>query len=140
MKKQELIEQARIKAQQAREAAEYARKAKNNPQLVDMPEYTGDAEVDSRADMDAVKAGFRERAKTENERFRATTDSEYWFAVCFRDRAQKEAFLKAMDWIQYGDKYLPGDKLAKMQGIKLKKSAAKKTEPKIDKDFAGLAL
>lgn len=140
MNKEELKAAAKLKAQQAREVAKAKKAARTNPKLVNMPEPTGNAEVDSLADLDEVKRGFRERAKAESQRFQNVTDSEYWFAVCFQTREQKERFLQAMDWIQYGDKYLPGPELAKMQGIDLPEADLGKTEPRIDKDFAALAM
>ena len=50
-------------------------KRKQKP-LVQMPELTGDAEVDSKAELDAVKKGFRDRLKAENKRKVDATDSE----------------------------------------------------------------
>lgn len=140
MNKEELKVAAKLKAQQAREAAKVKKAARTNPRLVNMPEPTGNAEVDSLADLDEIKRGFRERAKAENSRFRSATDSEYWFAVCFHTREQKERFLRAMEWIQFGDKYLPGDEIAKLQGVDLPASSLSATLPKIDKDYAGLSL
>lgn len=140
MSKEELKAAAKLKAQQAGAAAKAKKAARGNPQLVNMPDMTGNAEADCAADLDAVKAGFRARAKTESSRFKNVTDSEYWFAVCFKTREQKERFLQAMNWIQHGDKYLPGDEIAKLQGIGLPDADLGKTEPRIDKDFSARAL
>ncbi|SDC25482.1 hypothetical protein [Actinokineospora iranica] len=71
-------------------------------------EYTGDLETDSTAELDALAKGFRERTKREDDRFRLATDSEYWFAVCFKSREDKEAFLRAARLFALGDKYLDG--------------------------------
>ncbi|HCL5283971.1 TPA: hypothetical protein N2G45_002876 [Salmonella enterica] len=103
----------------AKEKSTRAKAAKKMPQMVNLPELTGDAERDSIADLDAVKAGFRERAKTENNRFELTTDSEYWVAVCFQTREQKEFLLKAMELFEHGDKYIDGNVLAERLGISL---------------------
>jgi hypothetical protein len=81
--------------------------------------YTGNAEVDSAGEAEGVKTAFLQRSKAERARFVAATDSEYWFAVCFQSREQKEAFLRAMKWLGYGDKYLDGTKVARRQGISL---------------------
>lgn len=84
-------------------------------------EYTGNVEVDSARELEAFKDhGIDQRRKDEDKRFRQATDSEYWFAVCFEDRAQKEAFLAALpNARQIGDKYIDGKALAKAMGIDL---------------------
>lgn len=135
------MEAARRKAELAKMRAKAAIEARSNPQLVEMPEPTGDAEADSFADLDEVQAGFRRRAKMEAQRFADVTDSEYWFAVCFKTRAQKEAFLRAMKWMEFGDKYLPGELVAKELGIDLPDGdVALRSMPRIDPDFAGLSI
>lgn len=113
-------------------------KRKQKP-AVKMPELTGDPETDSRADLDAVKQGFRNRLKAENKRKVDATDSEYWFCMCFQSRAQSEAFLREIGWRKFGDKYLDGVKVAKMMGIELPDDEVPYVaEPKIDKAWAGL--
>ncbi len=82
-------------------------------------EYTGDLPADSAAEMTALQQGFKQRAEAEKDRFRKATDSEFWFAVCFTSREDKEAFLKAANAKKnlMGDKYLDGYKLAKLLGL-----------------------
>lgn len=63
--------------------------------------------------------GFRDRAKQEGKRLEDVTDSEYWVAVCFQTREQKEEFLAKAGWVDLGDKYLDGMQAAKRMGIKL---------------------
>lgn len=129
-----LIEKAKIKAQEAKHKV--ARMKSKEPQLYNAPEMTGDPEVDSKADLDEVQASFRERVKMENQRFKNTTDSEYWFAVCFETREQKEKFLKVMDLFVHGDKYLDGKLLAEKLGIDLPDAnMTYLPDGKIDKDF-----
>lgn len=72
-------------------------------------EYSGNNETDSKRELEAISEGWRQRRDMESDRFEETTDSEYWFAVCFKTRADKEAFLgkiKQIAWL--GDKYLNG--------------------------------
>lgn len=140
MSKDEIKAAAKLKAQQAKATAAAKKAAKKNPNLVSMPEGTGNAEVDALADLDEIKRGFRERAKAENSRFENVTDSEFWFAMCFQTREQKDRFLAAMNWIQHGDKYLSGNDIAALQGIALPEANFGRTDPKIDKDYAGLSL
>lgn len=51
---------------------------------------------------------FRDRAKQEAKRFADATDSEYWVAVCFKTRDEKERFLRKFGLANLGDKYLDG--------------------------------
>lgn len=82
-------------------------------------QYTGSVEVDSAAELDALSAAFRQRRKDEDRRFQQTTDSEYWFAVCFRTREHKDAFLAAIKARRLGDKYIDGHHLARLLGVDL---------------------
>jgi len=138
--KESLKAMAKAKAQKIKQAAQTAKASKGAPVLVNMPATVGNAERDSLAELDAVKKGFRSRVKVENERFKNVIDSEYWFAVCFRTREQKARFLEAMQWVELGDKYLPGDEIAKRMGIDLPASNIRKTDPKIDEDYARLSI
>ncbi|MCC8251502.1 hypothetical protein [Saccharothrix luteola] len=80
-------------------------------------EYTGDLATDSAAELDTLALGFRERTRREDERFRLATDSEYWFALCFASRAEKDAFLHAARLFHIGDKYLDGRAAAAALGV-----------------------
>ena len=111
-------------------------KRKQKP-LVQMPELTGDAEVDSKADLDAVKKGFRDRLKAENKRKVDATDTRYWCCLCFQSHGQLMAFLEKSGMRKFGDKYLNGVKVAKMMGIELPDDEVPYVdEPKIDKAAA----
>lgn len=141
--KQEIKRLAKEKAEKAKLSAaqkKNLRASKNKPQIFKEPEQTGDLEKDLELEIDAIKKGFRERAKMENNRFDDVTDSEFWFAMCFKTREQKERFLKAMKWIEYGDKYLNGELIAAQMGVDIGESDLKMTAPKIDKDYAKLSL
>lgn len=83
--------------------------------------YTDDLEKDCKAELSALEKAYRGRAKAEEKRVVDATDSEHWFAVCFRDRAEKEAFLAAIGATVrlHGDKYLRGDDLAALIGLDL---------------------
>lgn len=77
----------------------------------------GTAEEDSKEEMSEVLRGFKDRARQENQRMEDATDSEYWFAVCFQTREQKEKFLTIMQWLDFGDKYLDGSLIMEQLGI-----------------------
>lgn len=83
-------------------------------------EYSGDLEKDSVSELTTLQKAYRARASAEANRFASTVDSEFWFAVCFKDRAEKDAFLKAagVKTKLMGDKYLDGRQLAAALGIK----------------------
>lgn len=82
-------------------------------------EYTGDLEVDAESELDALQAAFRDRRRREDRRFKQSTDSEFWLALCFEDREQKEAFLSAFALSKMGDKYLDGRKVAAALGVNI---------------------
>lgn len=67
----------------------------------------------------AFLMGFRDRAKQEGKRLEDVTDSEYWVAVCFQTREQKDEFLLKAGLADLGDKYLDGMQVARVMGIKL---------------------
>nr|DAQ44804.1 MAG TPA: hypothetical protein [Caudoviricetes sp.] len=133
--KEALKEQAMIKKRQAKEAAA-VRKRQQAKKYIELPEETGDVEKDSEAELDALQKGFRDAIKREDKRFELATDSEYWFCVCFQSREQCNAFLKAMDLLEIGDKYLDGQEVAKKLGVKLPEADIPyRTEGKIDKAY-----
>ncbi len=68
-------------------------------------------------ELSTLLAGFKARAGREDERFELATDSATWCCIAFQSRQQKEAFLKALNWLPYGDKYLDGVALAQQSGI-----------------------
>lgn len=59
-----------------------------------------------------IEKSFRERMKQENSRFRDMCDSEYWFAVCFTSREQRNEFLEKIG-IDPELKYIDGREMAK---------------------------
>lgn len=86
-------------------------------------DYTAGPEKAAKQEMSELLKAFDDRRRREAERFRLATDSEYWFAVCFQTREQKEAFLAALDLLAQGDKYLDGAALAKRLGVALPAAA-----------------
>jgi hypothetical protein len=72
-----------------------------------------------REEMNAILQGFKSRSEREDQRVLDATDSEYWVALCFQTREQKEEFLNKLRLIDLGDKYIDGMKAAKVLGVKL---------------------
>ncbi len=80
-------------------------------------DYTGDPEIDTAEEQsEALKAVIAHR-KSMLENWRVTVDPEFWFAVCFQSRAQKEEFLEKANLSDLGDKYLNGLELAEKLGV-----------------------
>lgn len=77
-------------------------------------EYTDDLAADTSAECDALQKAYKDRRSKDAVRFRAATDSEYWFAVCFQSREEKEAFLAEFGAGKLGDKYIDGAALARL--------------------------
>lgn len=82
-------------------------------------EYTGDLAQDAAAELGALEEGYRSRAKAEADRFKRATDSEYWVAVCFTSREEKDRFLHRAGLADIGDKYLDGREVADRLAVDL---------------------
>lgn len=82
-------------------------------------EYSGNLQDDSRAELTALQRAYRQRAKDEATRFRAATDSEYWVALCFTSRGEKESFLAQAGLTHLGDKYIDGRAAARVFNVDL---------------------
>lgn len=134
-------EKLRQKTELAKAEAHKKRELLKNPpeKFVDLPELTGDPEIDSAADLEALDEGFRKRSKDESKRFQLATDSEYWACICFQTREQKDKFLQLMNLIDIGDKYLDGALVAKRLGIDLPQADVPyNTSSKIDAELLKL--
>lgn len=116
-------DEARQRIEAARRSAQQAKLLRANPvpQYVDMPEPTGNAEVDSEKDLGELEQGFRRRAADEGRRFALVTDSEFWGAICFRSRAQKDTFFAALGVLDLAieGRYFDGVAMAERLGIDL---------------------
>lgn len=73
---------------------------------------SGEVERDAADEISAALRAIIEQKRAMREVYRTTTDPEYWFAVCFQSREQKEEFLRLAGWEEMGDKYLDGLRLA----------------------------
>ena len=101
-------------------------------------DFDGDLEQDIATETSVLLQGFKDRAKQEAERFELATDTEFWFAVGFKSREQKELFLQAMNWLQYGDKYLDGNRIARKAGIGLPEVKLSNPTKRVDKKLIKL--
>ncbi len=130
--KEALKAQAKEKQAKVKAAVKVKRRQKYH-KYVEMPEITGDVVIDAKANINAVKEGFRNAIKKENKRFEDATDSGYWACICFESRAQVEAFTEALG-LPKDMQYISGYHLAAMMGIELPEANIPyRAEGKIDK-------
>lgn len=102
--------------------------------------YSGDLGTDQAREFTALDLAFKSDAKSEKRKHQQVIDSEFWVALCFESREQKETFLMAVDMIKHGDKYLDGNLFAKACNIELSHEAPPTKERGIDPKLAALAL
>lgn len=100
-------------------------------------DYKGGLEDDCKKELSATLKAFKAAAQNEQKVFQDNTDSEYWFCVCFQNRDQKEAFLKALAWFNHGDKYLDGQWVAKKMGVELPPANQRFIKQEREKRMAG---
>lgn len=75
------------------------------------------AEDEAKEELSEVLAKFKDSAKVEKDVYWDNVDSEYWVAICFQSREQKEAFLLRAGLLDMGDKYLDGLEVAERMEI-----------------------
>ena len=110
----------------------------NVPAVFSDIHYQDNLEADTVAETDALMSAFQKRAKEEEKRREIATDSEFWFAVCFQTREQKDQFLKNAGLIQIGDKYLDGVRVAKKLKVDISPANVSYPDPRVDKKFSNL--
>jgi hypothetical protein len=98
--------------------------------LVKRPAEEADDLAAATEAIERLETDFQKRAREENQRFEDATDSEYWIALCFQTREQKEEFLKKLDLLDLGDKYLDGRAVADKLGVQLDSETPKWREGK----------
>lgn len=87
------------------------------------PEH-GTVEEETAAEMEEFRLAGKPRTgldqiKKAEAQYRAAVETEFWFAVVFQSRAQKDAFLAATGWSDLGTKHMDGLDLAERLGVKL---------------------
>lgn len=101
--------------------------------------YPGRVDADMAADLGELKSEFQKSRGDARQRLRDLDDSDFWFTVVFESRGQKEAFLRAMGWLDHADKFLDGHVLADRENVILPPSALRPLHPKPDKKLRELA-
>lgn len=97
-----------------------------------------EAEHMAREELDAVKAAMRAQDKETRQAYEDMWDSEYWIAVVFQTREQKEEFL-AIIGLTGQDKYVDGMLLAERLGYTLTSRIPNPKSPKISQRLKELA-
>lgn len=80
----------------------------DDPAMLDGLADLGDIEANADREVDIALDELLAQRRQQKERWRTTNDDEFWFAVCFQSRAQKEEFLARLGLADLGDKYLDG--------------------------------
>jgi hypothetical protein len=94
--------------------------AAKNGKSADKPEKPAKSlEESSAEEIGEVEAAFRGRIEKEDKRRKAATDSEFWFAVYFQSREEKDVFLRKYGLDKIGDKYLPGSQVRRILEMRM---------------------
>lgn len=88
--------------------------------VFDAIEYTGDAEKDAAAELDAMRDMLMSCTETPPNTG-DIRDSPHGFCVCFEGRSQKNKFLTDIGMMKFADKYMDGYALAEMIGLDMDK-------------------
>ena len=76
-----------------------------------------DVEADVAVEMTETLRLLLEHKKRQRDLYRISNDDEFWLAICFQSREQKEAFLAALKLADLGDKYIDGLQVAQRLGV-----------------------
>lgn len=76
--------------------------------LEDVDYQENDLEHSADSEMSEILRQLKEKRKAQADTFRVARDPEYWVALCFQSREQKDEFLQKIGWADLGDKYLNG--------------------------------
>ena len=91
--------------------------------LIDNPlrklETTGSLSGDAEQEVSVALQTIIDEKQQRRDAYRNMLDPEFWCALCFQNRAQKEQFLAALDLLSIGDKYLDGLLVAERLGVPL---------------------
>ena len=154
MSKSNLLKKSKPVASKSRQSVKLAGSRqsllKKAPKLDPVPdpfngiEYEGNVERDAKKEFTALEVAFKDDAKRERLAWVNAIDSEFWLTLCFRSRAQKEAFLAGLQArleINFpGDKYCDGEILAAALGIELPTEEPQRQPRGTDPKLAELAM
>jgi len=85
--------------------------------LEDVDFDPNDLEASATAEMSEIVRLIKEKKKESSDRFRTANDTDYWVALCFQCREQRDEFLRKAGWSDLGEKYLNGLEIARRLGV-----------------------
>ena len=78
---------------------------------------SGDIEQNVNDELAVTLDALLSNKKGKNDAYRVANDDEFWFAVCFQSREQKDDFLRLAGWAELGDKYIDGLEVARKLNV-----------------------
>lgn len=75
-----------------------------------------DLEHNSDVEMSEVVKQIKEAKRAQFDRFRVSRDPDYWLALCFQSREQRDEFLRRVGWTTIGGRYVNGLDVARRLG------------------------
>lgn len=91
--------------------------AEPTPNPLDAIEIEGTPEERADAEVEAARQHFFDEKHKRRDQYRTQLDHEFWVAICFQNRAQKEKFLSLLGLTDLGDKYIDGLKVAERLNV-----------------------
>lgn len=76
-----------------------------------------DLEHNADAEMSEVVRQIRDEKRIKFDRFRVSRDPDYWLALCFQSREQRDEFLRLAKWDAIGGRFVNGLDVARRLGI-----------------------
>lgn len=98
-----------------------------------------DIEAEAEGEIETALEAFKRKASREEQRMLDAVDSEFYAVFCFQNRAQKEEFLRALNLLDLGNKYLDGMAVAQRLAIDLETPFEGMPIRTIDSKLTGLA-
>lgn len=110
---------------------------------IDLPEgledevpVSGKIEEDTLAEANTILRQMKALAQRGESQYDLATDFDYYINIVFLSREQRDAFLRAVGWDRYGQRYVNGLALAKALGVELPPVDYRPYEPHPDKKLA----
>lgn len=103
--------------------------------------YTDDPETDAKEEISRTLQALRENEKLRRNQYTEMVDTEFWCAICFQSRGQKDEFLEKLGLLRHGDKYLDGLFVARVLGVDIKPVLLeRKSIPPMSKHLKGIGI
>lgn len=87
--------------------------------LEDVEYDPADLERSANAEMSEILKQIIEDKKALQDRFRVARDPDYWVALCFQSREQRDEFLEKTGWGESGTRFLNGLDISRRVGAEI---------------------